>query len=99
MFFTRSPIPYFRNQIEDVPVYQHVGLYAYSAAALKKISKLNASKLEIAEGLEQMRALEEGLSIYVSTYNQMVPEINTIEDLDKAMEMGLINNYTLFKEE
>jgi 3-deoxy-manno-octulosonate cytidylyltransferase (CMP-KDO synthetase) len=99
MFFTRSPIPYFRNPVENLPVYQHVGLYAYSAAALQKISGLDASKLELAEGLEQMRALEEGLSIYVSTYEQMVPEINTLEDLEKAQEMGLIDNYTLFKEE
>ncbi|PKD43274.1 3-deoxy-manno-octulosonate cytidylyltransferase [Rhodohalobacter barkolensis] len=99
MFFTRSPIPYFRNQVEDLPVYQHVGLYAYSAAALQKISRLNASKLELAEGLEQMRALEEGLSIYVSTYDKMVPEINTLEDLEKAQEMGLIDNYTLYNKE
>lgn len=99
MFFTRSPIPYFRNQTEDVPVYQHVGLYAYSAKALQKISKLNASKLELAEGLEQMRALEEGMSIYVSTCEQMVPEINTLEDIHNALDQGLIENYTLFKEE
>ncbi len=99
MFFTRSPIPYFRHRVEEPPVYQHVGLYAYSTAALQKISGLKPSKLEIAEGLEQMRALEEGLSICVSLYEKMVPEINTLEDLDKAQELGLINNYTLFKEE
>lgn len=98
MFFTRSPIPYFRNQVEDLPVYQHVGLYAYSAATLQKMSNLSPSKLEIAEGLEQLRAMEEGLSIYVSIYDKMVPEINTIEDLDNAVDMGLIKNYTLHKE-
>ena len=98
MFFTRSPIPYFRNSVKKVPVYQHIGLYAYTAESLKRISGLNSSALELAEGLEQMRALEEGLSIYVSTVNQSIPEINTLEDIHHAIEMNLINNYTLFKE-
>lgn len=99
LFFTRSPIPYFRQKTNDVPVFQHVGLYAYTAEALQKISNLSPSRLELAEGLEQMRALEEGMSIYVSTFDQMVPEINTLDDIHKALDLGLINNYTLFKEE
>ena len=98
MFFTRSPIPHFRHKIDNVPVYQHMGLYAYTVAALQKINTLKPSKLELAEGLEQMRALEQGMSIYVSTYEQMVPEINTLDDIHRALDLGLIDNYTLFEE-
>lgn len=98
MFFTRSPIPYYRQNVEDVPVFQHIGLYSYTAEALNKISTLEPSKFEVAEGLEQLRALEEGMSIYVSTHAHTVIEINTIEDLHKAAQLGLIKNYTLFEE-
>ena len=98
MFFTRSPIPYFRQDIENVPVFQHIGLYAYTAEALSKISTLEPSKLEIAEGLEQMRALEAGYCIYVAEYDEAVMEINTLDDIKNALNVGLIENYKLFRE-
>lgn len=98
MFFTRSSIPYFRTNNHDVPVFQHIGLYAYTAEALQQITQLNTSKLEQAEGLEQMRALEEGMSIYVSKIEKPVLEINTLQDIHRAVELQLIDNYTLFEE-
>jgi 3-deoxy-manno-octulosonate cytidylyltransferase (CMP-KDO synthetase) len=97
MFFTRSSIPFFRTQIDNVPILKHIGLYAYTKETLKNFTNLKPSKLEMAEGLEQLRALEEGYSIYVSKYPQSTLEINVLEDLEQAKKTNLINTYNLYQ--
>ncbi len=64
LYFSRAPIPHYRN-VSDKEYYKHVGLYAFSDAALQKISSLEPCALEQAEQLEQLRFLYHGLKIKV----------------------------------
>ena len=88
LYFSRSVIPYQRNA-GIVPVYQHIGVHAYRAPALQKYAKFGPSSLELREGLEQLRALEHGMKIYVQETKQPYHRvaINTAEDLEQARKI------------
>ncbi len=63
LYFSRSPIPFFRN---GEPAYgKHLGIYAYRARRSAEIAALPPSPLERAESLEQLRWLEAGYTIWV----------------------------------
>jgi 3-deoxy-D-manno-octulosonate cytidylyltransferase len=63
LYFSRSPIPYFRA---GAPSYRkHLGIYAYRASTLAEVAALPPSPLERAESLEQLRWLEAGYTIWV----------------------------------
>ena len=67
LYFSRSPMPAFRAK-DDIDLnlcFRHVGLYAYKAGFLKDYSKMDMSKLEIAEKLEQLTFLANGFDIHV----------------------------------
>jgi 3-deoxy-D-manno-octulosonate cytidylyltransferase len=82
LYFSRSPIPYFRA---GEPAYRkHLGLYAYRAEALEAVSKLPPSPLERAESLEQLRWLEAGYAIWVGEAATDSIGIDTPEDLVRA---------------
>ena len=78
--FSRKPIP------QGGPYYAHIGLYAYRADVLEKITKLDPSPLELAERLEQLRWLENGYNIRVAETNIQTIGIDTPEDLERAIE-------------
>ncbi len=84
LYFSRAPIPYYRNSIE-APVFQHLGLYAFRRDFLTKYAQLTPTPLEQCEGLEQLRVLEHGFAIRVCQTEKAVLEINTPEDLAKAI--------------
>lgn len=86
LYFSRSPIPYDRDALEDITYYKHIGIYAYKNDALREISTLSPSALERAEGLEQLRFLENGLSIQVHETAHETLGIDVPEDLARAME-------------
>lgn len=65
LYFSRSQIPYIRDSHVKPLFYKHIGLYAYTQAALKQIKTLKPCYLEEAEQLEQLRFLYNGLSIRV----------------------------------
>ncbi|MBA4076889.1 MAG: 3-deoxy-manno-octulosonate cytidylyltransferase [Cyanobacteria bacterium PR.023] len=66
MYFSKSPIPFLRTLPEgEPPLYRHIGLYAYTHSALKEYLALPPGDLEKIEGLEQLRALENGIDIRV----------------------------------
>ncbi|PSB04140.1 3-deoxy-manno-octulosonate cytidylyltransferase [Merismopedia glauca CCAP 1448/3] len=83
LYFSRSPIPFYRNSGE-APVYQHLGLYAFSRDFLVKYAQLPPTPLEHCEGLEQLRVLEHGYKIRVCYSSMSVVEVNTPEDLAVA---------------
>lgn len=83
IYFSRSPIPHFRNP-GTAPVYHHVGLYAFRRDFLADYAQLTATPLELCEGLEQLRVLENGYSIRVCQIDAPVMEVNTPEDLEQA---------------
>jgi len=65
---------------------QHVGIYSFKTKTLLKIHKLNPSSYEKLEKLEQLRFLENDLQIGALTTDQLPPEVNTPEDLERAIE-------------
>jgi len=82
LYFSRSPLPYARN---GEPAYlQHIGLYAFRRDFLETYTSLEPTPLELAEGLEQLRALEHGYAIHVSLTAAPMIEINTPEDVVAA---------------
>lgn len=91
MYFSRSAIPYIREaEAKDWPGYEqhfrHIGMYAYRADVLQKITQLPPSPLEKLECLEQLRWLEHGLTIRVALTNHASIGIDTPEDLQYALE-------------
>jgi 3-deoxy-manno-octulosonate cytidylyltransferase (CMP-KDO synthetase) len=67
LYFSKNIIPYLRTQtFETPPVHRHIGIYGYSAAVLDQLASLEQTPLEIAEQLEQLRALENGIPIKVA---------------------------------
>ena len=65
LYFSRSPIPFRQSDAPSLPTYRHLGIYGYRVDFLKHFINLPPSPLEIAEGLEQLRALEDGATIRV----------------------------------
>ncbi len=87
LYFSRSPIPYWRNPgpPPEGLYWQHIGLYAFARPALARWTALAPSPLEGAERLEQLRALEDGLTIGVARLLEAaMPGIDTPEDLQRA---------------
>ena len=93
LYFSRSPIPFMRNLaqnqwLEKGAFYQHIGIYAYKAAVLRQIAKMQPSKLELAESLEQLRWLENGLSIRMAVTDAINVSIDIPSDLLKAEHLA-----------
>jgi len=82
LYFTRATAPY-----GDGELLHHIGLYVYRAAALRKFVKLKPSPLEQREKLEQLRALENDMNIYVVTVETVPLGVDTQEDLEKVRKM------------
>ncbi|MBN2633985.1 MAG: 3-deoxy-manno-octulosonate cytidylyltransferase [Bacteroidales bacterium] len=94
IYFSRSPIPYFRGAdirewTRNHVYYKHLGLYAYTADALNTITTLGQSPLEIAESLEQNRWIENGLKIRTAITDHESLSIDTPDDLRRALEQHL----------
>lgn len=88
LYFSRSPIPFFRDTGGlGSEYFKHIGLFAYSAEALRKIAALKGSALEDAEKLEQLRFLQHRLKIRVHETDHEVVGIDTPQDLEKAEKM------------
>jgi 3-deoxy-manno-octulosonate cytidylyltransferase (CMP-KDO synthetase) len=75
LYFSRAPIPWARADFErgppttlpaGLPYYRHVGLYAYRVGFLRRYCSIPACELEIAEALEQLRALHHGACVMVA---------------------------------
>lgn len=80
LYFSRATIPYDRDGTG--PVYwKHIGLYGYRKAALDHFHTLSASPLEATERLEQLRFLENGLSLYVEPTDHDTIGVDTEADL------------------
>jgi 3-deoxy-manno-octulosonate cytidylyltransferase (CMP-KDO synthetase) len=90
LYFSRSPIPYIR----DFPVvdssprtglhWKHLGIYAYTPAALLQFTRLPVGLLEASEKLEQLRLLEAGIRIRVWETKHGSLRVDTPEDLKRA---------------
>ena len=82
IYFSRSPIPYDRENAGIGPIknhLRHIGIYAYRKDFLLKITKLPQTPLEKLEKLEQLRAIENGLDILVAKVKHTCAGIDTPE--------------------
>ena len=88
LYFSRSPIPAPRAGAMEAPAgrwLRHIGIYGYRVGALRRFVALPPSSLELAEGLEQLRLLENGMGIRALDSCLPVPKgIDTAEDLERA---------------
>jgi len=89
IYFSRSVIPYIRdieitNWTQVHTFYKHIGLYAYKAATLNKITQLPQSPLEMMESLEQNRWLQNGYKIRTAVTSWESFCIDTPGDLENA---------------
>jgi 3-deoxy-manno-octulosonate cytidylyltransferase (CMP-KDO synthetase) len=78
LYFTRSTL------YGDAPVWRHIGIYGYRRAALEAFNAAPPSPLERREKLEQLRALELGLSIWASVAEAAPISVDTAADLEAA---------------
>ena len=97
LYFSRSVIPHLRGLKSDEYVrqgqhFRHIGMYAYRADILKKITQLAPSPLEKLECLEQLRWLENGLTIQVALTHHASIGIDTPEDLQHALQFIIHNS-------
>ena len=79
LYFSRSPLPFFRNAVDGLPVLRHKGIYACRRTFLERFVTWPPSPLEKAESLEQLRALENGASIKVLITTDTSPGVDTPE--------------------
>lgn len=86
MYFSRSKIPYERNE-NKTKFYGHLGIYGYKKESLFKMTKLPQAPYEMAESLEQLRVLQNGMKIKVSVVENVPVGIDTIEDFEKFKAM------------
>lgn len=86
LYFSRSPIPYQRDANFTATYFLHVGVYAFTKAALLAFTTWPQSVLEQTEKLEQLRFLENGVDIYMAETDYKNIAIDTPEDLKKAEE-------------
>lgn len=82
LYFTRATAPW-----GEGPLYHHIGMYAYRRAALERFVKLPLSPLEKREKLEQLRALEAGMTIVVRIVDAVPLGVDTPADLERARKM------------
>ena len=87
LYFSRSPLPYFRNAVPGLAVLRHKGIYAYSRSFLERFVTWPPSPLEQAESLEQLRALENGASIKVLHTSDTSPGVDTPEQAAEIERM------------
>jgi 3-deoxy-manno-octulosonate cytidylyltransferase (CMP-KDO synthetase) len=87
IYFSRASIPYLRNSV-NVPVFHHLGLYAFRQDFLTKYTRLKPTPIELAEGLEQLRAIEHGFTIQVCLIEKALQEVNTFDELLKARNLS-----------
>ena len=86
LYFSRATIPFDRDQTKP-RYFKHLGLYAYRKPALDRFVTLPESSLEKSERLEQLRFLENGISIYAGETPHDSIGVDTEEDLQRVIQI------------
>jgi 3-deoxy-manno-octulosonate cytidylyltransferase (CMP-KDO synthetase) len=86
LYFSRATIPYDRDGARP-NYFKHLGFYAYRKPALERFVALPESSLERSERLEQLRFLENGISIYAAQTPYDTVGVDTEEDLRRVEEI------------
>jgi 3-deoxy-manno-octulosonate cytidylyltransferase (CMP-KDO synthetase) len=93
LYFSRATIPYDRDGRGNATYWKHLGLYAYRRAALERFAAMPPSELEQSERLEQLRLLENGISIYVAETVHDTIGVDTEDDLRRVEAILLERNH------
>jgi len=88
LYFSRSPIPFGRSAA-DPDFYGHIGIYAFRMPALKKFVALDQGCLEVAERLEQLRLLENGIPIHIVETEYQSIGVDRPEDIETVTKIIL----------
>jgi len=80
LYFSRSAIPFHRNSAGRQNYLRHQGIYGYKRDLLLRLVRWKPTALEQTEGLEQLRAIENGVTIHVLLTAQGSPGVDTLED-------------------
>lgn len=88
-YFSRQAIPNKQDVLEGLnlpqsPHYKHIGLYAYTNAALEQIASLQPDAEEVKHRLEQLRWLNAGMAIHAAVVADESPSVDTLEDLERV---------------
>jgi 3-deoxy-manno-octulosonate cytidylyltransferase (CMP-KDO synthetase) len=84
LYFSRATIPFHRDADANPVYFKHLGLYAYRRTALERFAALTPTPLELTERLEQLRLLENNISIYVTETSHDTIGVDTEEDLARV---------------
>jgi 3-deoxy-manno-octulosonate cytidylyltransferase (CMP-KDO synthetase) len=84
LMFSRSVIPFPRSVNDTTVYYEHIGVYAFRKQALLNFTNWEMTPLEMAEKIECLRYLENGISLKMVVTDYMGVEIDTPEDLERA---------------
>ena len=91
LYFTRALAPYDKDEPRG-HLYHHFGVYVYTRESLRKFVSLKPGILEEREGLEQLRALENGMKVVAQCFNQVKfherapAEINEPSELEQCLQ-------------
>jgi 3-deoxy-manno-octulosonate cytidylyltransferase (CMP-KDO synthetase) len=86
LYFSRQSLPFDRDQKDTHAWHQHIGVYSYRPRALAAFVKLAPSRLEELEKLEQLRALENGMTIGAIRTEQRLIGVDLPEDVKRVEE-------------
>ncbi len=91
LYFSRLPIPFYRQNknTSSWKWFQHVGVYCFRPHILEQFITLPSSPLELAETLEQLRALEEGYRVGATAIQHLPQSVDTAEDIVKVERLLL----------
>ncbi|MGA1931563.1 3-deoxy-manno-octulosonate cytidylyltransferase [Arcobacter sp. YIC-464] len=87
IYFSRAKVPYHRDHYDNSSYYGHLGIYGFTKKSLNAFCKLNPSKLESVEKLEQLRAIDNGNNIAMVQVESRSFGIDTQEDLNNALKI------------
>jgi len=95
LYFSRAPIPWPRDfsreqlaqRLAEVALFRHIGLYVYRREFLLRYPNLPKTPLESLENLEQLRALEQGIRLFVAETEFTCHGVDTPEDLERVSRL------------
>jgi 3-deoxy-manno-octulosonate cytidylyltransferase (CMP-KDO synthetase) len=87
LYFSRAALPHVRPGQRQPVLWRHLGLYGYRREFLLRLSELPQTPLELAEGLEQLRALEHGFRISTAETTLDTIGVDTPEDLERVRRL------------
>ena len=87
LYFSRALIPYDRETETEEEYLQHIGIYGFSKATIQKLPDLKLTSYENREKLEQLRWMQNGISIQTAMTNLPTYGVDTAEDLERIFKL------------